>query len=166
MSNEIDHVCSDLSDKDRTYWQSKSYISPAISEEIAAADIVFVPFEGFRDHDGPVFPQGTSDLYRYLEENSKGKIHQEICIDDDKYVEVALHGATAIIATFIVKEVLFPVVLGLLSSYIYERFLSRTPDETVRVRIILDGDGKPREINYEGPASGLERGLKCTISKK
>lgn len=136
----------------RQYWCNRPYVSDEAKVEIGAASLVILPKEGFRDHLGPVFPVGTEELLRYLQSELPGDVPVGIAVDEDKYVELALHGALVIIGTFLVTAIAAPVVANIISEYIKKRWGSKQETTNVRVELRIEDVERTSSISFEGPA--------------
>lgn len=144
-------VTTSSTDKDFAYWRARPYLSGAARSEIAAAEVLVVPAEGFRDYSEPVFPHGSDELYEFLREQDRFSV--EVCIDDDKYAEYSLYGALLTIATLVVTSIVAPIVVAQVNEYLKRRREKRISDDTVRFSMIVDrGAHGCTQIKYEGPA--------------
>jgi len=154
--------------RDRNYWSTTPWVNEAIQTAILQSTIVLVPQEGFRDHNGPVFPVGTDGLFNYLREKQTSTgLTVELAVEDAQYVEIALHSDIVRIATAIVSLLLAPLVVNLLGDYIRDRLGGRANKAEVHSSLIVEQtDGLHRtsiSINYEGPAANFESSMKEAI---
>lgn len=162
-------VCSET-DELIPYWLNKG-LAKKHRSDVERADIVIVPFENFRGIQF-AFHQNTPHLFQYIKSGANG-FEVEICADDEEYLEVALHGQAIRIGTIIATYVAIPIVVNLLSSYIYDEMKAK-PKDTVEVSLIVqdheckafkfDFNGNAEEFNKLSDAAG-ELARKC-MSKK
>lgn len=104
-------------------WINRPYISDNLKTELSTAKILFVPFENLRDFETPLFPLETSDLLRYFKNNVPASIDVDICITDDLYTEFAFYNNYKRLGNFVIVAVAVPIFVGVISSYVYEKFL-------------------------------------------
>ncbi len=130
-----------------------SYIDESLREQLAGADLLFIPDDDAHGSGAITFPVGTREVFQYMRDNipSPGKV--EIAIRDEDYVELALYDTTIIITTFVTTRVFLPVVLNLLSRWIEDRLGVRFTKAQVKARLIVEEkDGRSFDLQYEGPA--------------
>jgi hypothetical protein len=70
---------------------------------VEQADLVLIPDDGFRDYEGPVFPQGTVDFLQFLRDHAPSGTAVEIAAEDTNYKEVVLHFDIIRLATLFVE---------------------------------------------------------------
>ena len=153
---EDSETCS-VSDspKNRDYWISRPYVPKELQAQLAAADILLVPQEGFRERTDPVFPVGTEELFFFLKETA-GVPAVDICISDNEYKELALHSDLLRLPDLVITSgALVGIVLNVLSNYIYDKIKSRKIKEVKSRIFIQNGFEKTVQIEYEGPAEGF-----------
>lgn len=109
----------------------KDYIPQKYIEDIKQANVLIIPNEGFRNKKGVFFPECTSDFYQFLKNTSE--IKTEICIDDDEFEKLELHADIVYVATLIVQYAVFPVVTGMIASYLYDKVKSMTKKKTRQI---------------------------------
>ena len=134
-------------------WIAKDYISRELKNELKQADVLIVPIENFRGIDNPVFPEGTEQLYTYLMKqfSSNDEYNIDICIDDEDYMELALHDDLINLGYFVLTIGVAPIFVNLISDYISNKFLSYSQDRKIKTSIsIVEDDGSSKEIKYEG----------------
>lgn len=143
----------------------KDYIPQKYIEDIKQANVLIIPNEGFRNKKGVFFPEGTSDFYQLLKNTSE--IKTEICIDDDEFEKLELHADIVYVATLIVQYAVFPVVTGMIASYLYDKVksMNKEKNETnTDVHIIVEKNGKSKKVDYEGSIENFEKAMQ-TIEK-
>jgi len=142
-------------------WINRPYISSERKEKLGMANILILPREGFRGRSEPVFPVGTSELYQYIIDNSDSSVNIDLCIDEDKYQELALHGALIIVGTIIFSSIIGPVIATLISDYIRKRFSSIGSKPEIKVEFtVIQNNGNASRLLYEGPLSAFEETIK------
>lgn len=154
------------SDEDFSKWISRSYIPDSLKGQLARANVLIVPNEGFREHLEPVFPVGTEELLNFLRDNAGVGIVPDICIADEDYKELALHGALIILGSFIVTSLVAPVIANLISDYIRKRWPAKQEDAEVKVELTVVGkDNRASRLLYEGPAKDFNKTVRPTLEK-
>lgn len=125
--------------------------------EIAAASILIVPERDFRDGVKYVFFQDTIKLLNFLQTELSGQLTVEICANDEEYLEIALHSATFRISKIFTNVVVAPLVIGLLTNYIYDELKAKSTDAVELSIVIEDHDCKSLEFKYKGEAKDLNQ---------
>jgi hypothetical protein len=148
------------------HWSETETLSSRLRESIRQAELVVVPFEGFREYPGPVFPAGTEDLFQFLREKSNTV---EIAIEDADYKEISVHFDVITLATITVREVALALGAAWVIEYVKARVGSHSAQTEVRANIIVDRrNGKKRnamQISYQGPAEAFENAMKEAVAK-
>ena len=84
----------------------------------------------------------------------------DIATKDEDYVELAQHSDLVNLPTIIVTVVILPIIIGLITNYIYDRL--KLDNSIVNCEIIItDEVGNGKLIKYNGPAKEYEE----TMSK-
>ena len=141
-------------------WIAKDFVSEDLKATLRQASILLVPTIGFRRENEPTFPILTEELYSYLKETLPKEYLVELCVDDSKFLAIALHSDYKRIGNFIVKEVVLPVFITLLSAYIIQKYISPEEakpqinfvkiDKSAHTTIIQQAD-KPDPKKYLAP---------------
>jgi hypothetical protein len=156
-------------DKDFRYWSSVAGLSGETRANILRADIVVVPYEGFRDHPGPLFPAGTAELFQFLKDNLPSGNEAELAVEDEDFRELSLHYDLVTIASCVVKAVAEPIVVKLMADWIAKRLGNRLNSSEVRASLTIvhtDGDqSKSVQFSYDGPAATFETVVKDALDK-
>lgn len=177
-------------------WINKEFISEETRRTLVHTNILFVPTIGYKDEGGPIFPTLTEDIVNYFREHSEEDINLGLCVDIDKYRELALHGDYKRLGNFVVKEIILPVFIGILSSYLYDKFIHKdeqkpqiiivkevdnsvhkthiegshkkyhSPTRVTFSITIVSSDGKSKKVTYEGPAKEVKEVLEVFKSKE
>lgn len=162
LPGNYDPIQVSESTKNRTYWLSRPFVGPELKKKLEKASILVVPQEGFRDHQGPVFPVKTEELFSFLRERAPKGVEVDICIEDADYRELALHDATIIIGTFLVMSLAVPVAKDMISEYLKRRIFGKPKNnDIVRFRMLIDesdqGRSRTLDVSYDGPASQFDK---------
>ena len=131
-----------------------------LHDSLQEANVLIVPTDLSPEYDGPAFPEGTRDVFNYLQEELGDRAHVEATIRDDDYVEFAYRSEEIILpALHVALAISLPLVINLLSSYLYERLSDGLWHRgKVRSEIHIKGkDGSQRMLKYHGPADTFER---------
>ena len=135
----------------RSFWLDQG-LARQNFEGVSAAEVLIVPLKDFREGVAFAFHQDTASFARYLTKNLAGQAKIEVLADDDEYVEIALHGASLRFSTLVVSAVIAPVLLNLLSSYIYDE-LKAKPSDTVEMSLVIEShDCRSVHVGFKGEA--------------
>lgn len=140
----------------------RDYVTDELRRALKNAEILLVPQDGFRDHDGPLFPVGTEELVQLLRDRSEGA-RIDLAVEDSDYQELALHSDVLTIASVVVTSVLVPLVLDVLGEFIKRRIWKTNDDRTVRAEIVIcrsrEDETSSARIAYDGPADQFTRAM-------
>lgn len=136
--------------------------NPEFQDRLTRASVLIVPTDLRPDYDGPVFPIGTPEVFRFLTENLGDQVTVDAAILDKDYIEYEYRSEVLILPViFVASTVLLPLVVNLLGSFIYDRLNNRRVDKsgaTVKSQIHYEGvNGGKFFLEYEGPADTYER---------
>jgi hypothetical protein len=147
------------------YWAAKPFVTDALRSQVAAADILLVPNEGYQERDIRFFPSGTTQFFDYLRRSVPPDVVVEACIEDSDYREVARHADELYIAWTVVKLFAAPLFVNLLAEYIKRKFGKKTADVTLKTSIAFHDDtsGKTLRLDYDGPADAFEETALATL---
>lgn len=146
MKEEINFTVVDIEDRFQNYI-NKKYLSQDLKDILIDKDILIVPEEGFRKRDIPVFPVKTEEVFNYLKKN---KLNIEICIENEEYFELALHGDLRRLGKFVIKKVVLPVFISVLAAYVVNKIMKFDETTIVKIEIIAIDERNARKINFEG----------------
>ena len=135
---------------------------PELQNNLQAASVLIIPTDIGREHEGPVFPNTTREVYQRLREELDESAIVEAAVRDEDYEEFLFHSDDIILPVlFIAREILVPVVVSILASYIYDRLRKRgeqSAKSTVKSKIhVMRRNQDPMLIEYDGPAETFER---------
>jgi hypothetical protein len=150
-----------------TYWSERPYVSGALKAACADAEVLLAPYDGFRDHEGPLFAAGTAEIYAFLKERAPST-RVEAAIDDDKFTELSLHGDVIFLGTILLKYVVAPLFVTLLAEFIKRQLPLGLAKGEVRAHLLIeDGTGDSKRVvrvDYEGPAADFELSMPMALS--
>lgn len=142
----------------------KPYIPMELLSQIKEADILLLPYEGFRDRADYLFPEETSKVYQYFLNHIKDtEFKFEICSSDEDYKELELHADLINIVNIIVNSAAYSIVIGLITNYLYDKlkdYNKKDTDVNANVNITIESKGKSKVISYEGSIENFERTMK------
>jgi hypothetical protein len=135
---------------------------------VAAAGIVLVPDDGFRDYPGPVFPHGTVEFLQFVRDHAPSDTTVAIAVEEAEYKEVVLHSDIVRLATMFVEYVAAPMAVSLIAAYLKDFLGSRFGRVEARAAIVVlqkEGDIEQTvRVSYEGPAPNAEQALRDAIA--
>lgn len=140
---------------------SKSYFPKELEADIKQANMLLIPYEGFRNYDKPVFPEETMHFYNFIKEYENEELIGEICISDEDFVELELHADLISIADMVVNSGVLPIVIGLVTNYIDRKLQGHNTEAKVKVNITEVDGSKSTNLYYEGDADKFEETLKA-----
>lgn len=143
------------------FWTSRPYQSPALQGKIRSAAILLVPREKLRsEHEGPLFPSGTTEFFQFLNERAPADSPVDLAIDDERYREVAFHSDEYWLVDVLVRNVALPVLIGLVLEWLKKRGWKNKTDSRVSIRLTVEEEREGRkvraQISYEGSPADLE----------
>ncbi|OOR21735.1 hypothetical protein [Bacillus cereus] len=140
---------------------SKSYFPKEYEEDLKKANLLLIPYEGFKTIEDPVFPEETMKFYEFIKDYSDERLIGDICISDDNYVELELHADLISLANMVIDTAVLPITLGLITNYISQKLQERKGDLKIKVNMtVVDGE-KSTTISYEGDADKFEETIKA-----
>ena len=144
----------------------KTSQNPEIQARLRAADIILVPFRPSADYPHEVFPSGVRELLLSLE-RAGGGIHVEVATEEEAPPELVLHGDILELGKMILISGVAPVVLGVLSNYIWSKLQKGSRDRvSSKVRcelIIMERNGGARSLRYDGHATTFEQMIRSNL---
>lgn len=127
---------------------------PDIQKRMYSMNALIVSSSNF-DIQDTCFPQGTIDFYQYLQRNSSPKLNVGIAVVDEQYKESAQYTETIELATIILGSVCFPIIINLISCYIFEKCFSKKSE--VVSEILINKNSSTISYKYRGPAETYEK---------
>lgn len=160
-SNKVNELVITESDLNFESIYGKPYFPKEYEEDLKKANLLLVPYDGFRDNQNPVFPEETMQFYEFIKEYNDGELIGDICISDDNYLELELHADLVYLANMVLENVIFPVAIQLISNYIEGKLQKSKTDLKIKVNItVVDGETS-KNISYEGDADKFEDTIKA-----
>jgi len=163
--------------ENKEYWLNKPFINDELNLKVSLADILLVPNENFRDTVSFSFTHEAENIYFFLQKNLPNEISIEICVGDDFQV-LALHADIKRMGTFLVTSVSFPILVGLLTSYIDRNYIANTVAAPIINNITINQyttvnttinveleENNIISINYEGPAKDFQKHMNNTLNE-
>jgi len=151
MSNQVD---IEFTQNRRSTVAEELGLSREGREVLDSALVVFLPSRGKGSHELPVFASGTRELFQYVFRNAPENIPVDVASSDNQYRELAEHADLLVLPTlFLAEPVALPVLLGVISNYLYDKARTLLPGRTMEVQsevLIQSGDGMV-SIKYKGP---------------
>ena len=139
---------------------------PGLRESLQNASVLIIPTDLQPEYDGPAFPETTLWILDYLRERLGDTATVDAVAKDEDYAEFAYRSEDIFLPhVFVASEVLVPLVVSLLGSFVYD-LVNRRRDQRIQSHVnseiyYKDGAGKILSIKYDGPADTYER----TISR-
>jgi len=130
-------------------------------KKIKAADILLLPYADFRGYQNCLFPEQTYQFYTHLmKEAKKQSLTVDLAVSYEDYKEIELHADVVNIADVLIQWVLFPVVTGMISTYLYDLVRQRKKKINANIKISVEKNGKAKTIHFEGDIENFERAMK------
>jgi len=133
-----------------------------LQDSLQNASVLLVPTDLHPEYDGPAFPETTLWVLDHLREGLGDTATVDAIAKDEDYAEFAYRSDDIFLPhVFIANEVLVPLVINLLSSFLnglVKRGGRQRTKSHVKSKIYYkDGEGKMLSIEYDGPAETYER---------
>lgn len=153
----------------REHWLAKSYVPAELRPKLQTTDLLLIPQDGFREYAGPLFPVGTEEFLRSLQDGASG-LTIDITVADADYKELALHADWLILATvFVGGSVVVPTAVNLISEYLKRKLWPEDSKRGVKVKLLLEqrtnATSQCVEVSFEGPAADFETSMGAVLSE-
>ncbi|ACV62395.1 hypothetical protein Dtox_1531 [Desulfofarcimen acetoxidans DSM 771] len=136
-------------------------LSSELLEKIKTADILLLPYTDFKGYQNCLFPEQTYQFYTHLmNEAEKQSLSVDLAVSDEDYKEIELHADVVNIADILIQWVLFPIVTGMISAYLYDLVRQRKKKMNANVKITVEKNGKAKTVSFEGDIESFERAMK------
>ena len=135
---------------------------PGLRDSLQNASVLILPTDLQPEYDGPAFPETTLWVLDYLREKLGDTATVDAVAKDEDYAEFAYRSEDIFLPhVFVANEVLVPLVVSLLSSFLHD-LVNRRRDQRPQCHVnseiyYQDGSGKILSIKYDGPADTYER---------
>lgn len=146
----------------REEWIKMVELPESMKGSVLSADILIVP--SMMSKQPLAFMSGTMDMFAYLQSQLGNRV--EICIDEEKYVEIKLNSRKIRLGKFDIKGIALTLFLNILGGFIVNKCDRPVESETViEVQefqkpvevefsiIVEDSIGRRKEFKYDGPAA-------------
>ncbi len=148
----------------------KPYFASQYLDEIKNANLLLIPSENIRENMEPIFPELTSDLFRYLKNHAQENVKVDIAVDDEHYHKLILHASPVALATILIREDILKETADLIVGFLNETAAKNhreTSEMDCFVNIIVDKAGEYfcKKIMFSGRVSELENALNISITK-
>ncbi len=98
----------------------KPYFAVQYMDEIKKANLLLIPSENIRENMGPVFPELSSDFFRYLKKYAPDHINVDIAVDDDHYHKLVLHSPAVALPTILIREDILTDTSALVVGFLHD----------------------------------------------
>ncbi|AUQ49029.1 hypothetical protein PhaeoP83_00721 [Phaeobacter inhibens] len=147
MKRTLLEVTVSETDEDRDFWATRQWARDNV-EGIRKAEIIVVPWIDFRKDAEVLFPQGTTDFVRSLQE----ALPIVVGVDRSAYAEVALYANTKRLPAIFVTSLMLPALAGALGNILSEQVTGSQTAEFIEMRLIVENQGAPCiSVEYKGP---------------
>ena len=136
---------------------------PDLQSSLKAATVLILPSHLGSEHEGPVFPSTTQDIFHGLRDGLADTAIVDAAIRDEDYTEYRFRTDTILLPVlFIATQVLLPIVINILSNYIDGHLRNRgkqkeDSDVESEIHFIDEKRGIQLCLKYKGPADAFER---------
>lgn len=125
---------------------------------VREADVILLPWHALESMEEPIFPSGTTDLFRFLQSAGLGTV--SLPVDQTVYQELVMHGKAWRLPTILLSTVALPVFLNVISTQLSNMLPGVRPSDTIHLEVIVERPTSPcLSIKYEGPADRLPQTL-------
>lgn len=142
--------------------QSMPYTPIEYIESIKKSNVLLVPCDRYNDGNW-LFTEYTHEIFEYINEVDDDDIKMDICISDEEYKKLELHSEVINLGIFLVTNIVFPTLVGILSSFLYDKIKKyhKKPTETnTNVEVIVEKNGKSKKVIYRGTIENFEKTMK------
>ncbi len=146
----------------REEWIKMVELPESMKSSVLSADILIVP--SMMSKQPLAFMSGTTDLFAFLQSQVGDRV--EICIDEEKYVEIELNSRKIRLGKILLKDIALPLFLSILGGYIANQCnRPAVPETVIEVQefqkpvevefsiTVEDSTGRRKEFKYDGPAA-------------
>lgn len=146
----------------------KPYFATEYFEEIKKANLLLLPSENIREGLEPVYPELSSDFFRYLKSHAPQEVVVDIAVDDEHYRKLVLHASPVALATMLIREEILEqtaeLVVGFLKEVAQQNHRYEEEMDTF-VNIIVEGNETCKKIMFSGRVSELKDALDAAIEQ-
>jgi hypothetical protein len=129
-------------------------ISNDTKDKLDESDILILPFP--YENSKYYFAQEAVNFTKYCR-SINNNVKTDILADNDKIEVRSLHSFDIWMPIiWIASEIIFPIAIGLVTNYIYERMKGREKEGcTVKLTFIVRDGKKTKELHYDGDAKAF-----------
>lgn len=145
----------------------QNHIGEDLKKRLEESNVIIIPSQGANElADTLYFPSDTTELFHFLSEKQSDNFKVEISIEEKDYKELSLHADWIILADFLVKDIVAPLLVSLLAEYVIQRAGKRIDEHEVKSKIVVTHSKNKHqiEIQYSGPASEYSEVMLKAIS--
>ena len=103
-------------------------------DELINLNMLSLPIKKYRDKEGNFFYIAVRDFYLYCKKESSEN-YFDFCTEKNQYKDIALHANELFLGTFIIKDIVLPFFLNLLSGFISNKLADK--DNKITINIIV-----------------------------
>jgi hypothetical protein len=146
-------------------WINRPYICSDLRTQLAKADILLVPYEGYCEYEGPLFPVGTESIFHFIRDNIGKDLIIDICIGDPDYVELALHYDLKRLGKYVITLIAAPIIAGLIQQFVATEILPFNKDAHIEIDMVIEktANHSSTRVYYKGPAMDYQKVVLPTI---
>ena len=138
------------------YWLNQSFLSASARQQLESANLLVTPRIGHPSFEGPLFAEGANEFLEYCKGFEAEGLDAQLCLGEEKYVELSLLSYELFLPDAIVEQVIVPIYVKVMNGYIIEKLTSRL-DKSINVtaKVIIEDKKKKtaKEIIYRGSAA-------------
>jgi hypothetical protein len=142
-----------------TYMQMEVFTDET-KDRVKEADIILLPDFGIKEGVDRAFQPDTVAFYKFSVANNDTDLKIELFENKGEEKILALHSFDIWIPTvYIGSQILLPIVVNLVSTYVYDRMKGRPNDEpTVHFNLLVENKEKgiSKHLFYKGSIDGFK----------
>jgi hypothetical protein len=148
----------EIHDSNRTFqtYMELDVFTEETKNRVKGAQVILLPDFNVKEGVERAFQPDTINFYKYTLAKKDSEIKLELFENKGEEKFLVLHSYDVWIPTIaILNSVLLPLVVNLVSSYVYDRMRSRPKEEpTVHFQLIVSDEdsGRSKQLYYKGPA--------------
>ena len=139
----------DIANLVQDYAQSGCFTDEEL-EKFATSQILAIPDN--LSEDGYCYSRDSLDLIKYFRNSTNGG-HVDILYTQNQQKHYSFHSFDLYLPILIIEKIFIPTVIGLLTSYIYDKIRGYEDQKPmVKSKLILKEGDTQLELSYEGDA--------------
>ena len=139
-----------------------------LHELLRQANAVVLPRLGHLGYESPVFAPHTAEFVHHLQAAGDERVRMEIASTDEEYRELGLHADIWYLPVVLLADpTLGPVIVNLISSFIYDQLKKLLPGKKAEVQaeLLIDRGAGTLSLRYKGPAETYEAVMKEALRR-